>query len=313
MQTSDPDNRGSEGDRIHRVACRRALLEFVNYLRFERKLSEHTAAAYAQDLSQFMAFLGKAPEQAGAGEISAFLQSLADQGIGARSQARKVSSLKQFYKRLVKLGRIEESPLATVASPQQSKSLPKTINETQVTQLLRAPALDSPFGLRDRAMLETLYATGLRVSELVGLTFGQTRLEPGLLIIVGKGRKERIVPLGGEARKFLRRYLRDGRPLLADQASDCVFLNRFGNGMTRQAFWQIIKKYALEIGIPREKISPHVVRHSFATHLLNHGADLRAIQLMLGHADLSTTQIYTEVAKERLRRVHRQFHPLEGE
>ncbi len=290
----------------------RALLEFENYLKYERKLSNHTAEAYLRDLAQFFRFSGKDPAETDGGDLAGFLRFLTERGVKERSQARKVSALKQFFKRLVKLGALRESPLARIISPQQPKSLPKTLNEDQVTRLLLAPSADSPFGLRDRAMLETLYATGLRVSELVNLTFSQTRLDPGLLFVLGKGRKERIVPLSGEAKRHIERYLREGRPHLAKRPNDYLFLNRFGGPMTRQAFWQIVKKYALEIDVARAKISPHVVRHSFATHLLNHGADLRAIQLMLGHADLSTTQIYTEVAKERLKRVHQQFHPLEG-
>ncbi len=287
---------------------------FIHYLRYERKLSEHTVSAYVTDLAQFVSLCGDRPPESLSGEdVSRYLGELQKTGISQRSQARKVSALRQFFKYLIKRGKIEKSPMERIPSPRQEKRLPKTIHEDLVTQLLLSPSADSPLGIRDRAMLEVLYATGLRVTELVSLSLRQVRLDPGFVIVMGKGRKERVVPLGSKAKTHLSRYLNEARPQLAKQPNDDVFLSRFGSAMTRQAFWQIIKKYAGETGIEKARISPHVLRHSFATHLLNHGADLRAIQMMLGHSDLSTTQIYTEVARERLKEVHRTHHPLEGD
>ncbi len=289
------------------------LWDFLAYLEYERKLSPHTVNAYQLDLDQFLRYLDGFPAEAVDRErISAFLAMLSQCEIKARSQARKVSAIRQFYRYLVRLGRLAQDPTELVANPSKVKRLPKTISEEQVGRLLLAPPLDSGFGLRDRAMLEVLYATGLRVSELVALHMSQVRLDPGLLIVTGKGGKQRLVPMGSVARQHLETYLRDGRPQLLKGATHTIFLNRFGGEMTRQAFWQLIKKYAVAAGISRRLVSPHVLRHSFATHLLNHGADLRAIQMMLGHGDLSTTQIYTEVARARLKQVHERFHPLEG-
>ncbi len=286
---------------------------FIRFLQYERKLSLHTVTAYNKDLEQFLSFAGRErPERIVSADISAFLRAQQEAGVQERSQARKVSALRQFFKFLVKRNYIPKNPADLIESPRQVKRLPKTINESQITRLLSAPPADTPRGLRDRAMLELLYATGLRVSELIRLTFNQVRLDPGILIVLGKGRKERLVPMGGQARHHLSRYLEDGRPALLKKPANYLFLNRYGGPMTRQAFWQIIKKYAVEIDMDRKQVSPHVVRHSFATHLLNHGADLRAIQMMLGHADLSTTQIYTEVARERLKQIHQAYHPLEG-
>ncbi|MDJ0840079.1 MAG: site-specific tyrosine recombinase XerD [Acidobacteriota bacterium] len=291
----------------------RPLREFHTYLAFERKLSEHTVAAYIRDLVQFLVFVPvEAVRLITREHILHFLADLNKVGIKERSQARKISAIRQFFRFLVKRFVIEQNPTDLIDNPQQVRTLPKTISEEAITKLLLAPSADSALGLRDRAMLELLYATGLRVSELINLRFSQVRLDPGLLIIMGKGRKERLVPLGSKAREHLERYLQDGRPALIRGATETVFLSRFGSAMTRQAFWQIIKKHALEVGISPKLVSPHVVRHCFATHLLNHGADLRAIQMMLGHSDLSTTQIYTEVARERLKAIHESYHPLEG-
>lgn len=286
---------------------------FLGFLSDERKLSPQTVTSYQLDLDQYLRFLdGTPPEQADRKTISAFLALLAQHNIKPRSQARKLSAIRGLYKFLLRMGRVETDPTELLNNPSQTKRLPKTINEKQVSRLLLSPPLDTGFGLRDRAMLEVLYATGLRVSELINLHMAQVRLDPGLLIVIGKGGKERLVPMGSKARESLTLYIQDGRPQLLKSPTHVIFLNRFGGAMTRQAFWQIIKKYALASGIDRRLVSPHVLRHSFATHLLNHGADLRAIQMMLGHTDLSTTQIYTEVAKERLKRVHQEFHPLEG-
>ena len=287
--------------------------DFAYYLISERKLSYLTVEAYRKDLEQFLGFACKDDIlQIEQDDVLSFLAWQKEAGAKERSQARKVSSLRQFYRFLNKRHRIEKNPVDAIVSPRLEKSLPKTINEALVSALLAAPSNETPFGKRDRAMLELLYATGIRVSELVNLTFSELRLDPGFIILVGKGNKQRLVPLGAKAKAVLTFYLDTGRPELVKKATNILFLNRFGSAMTRQAFWQIIKKHALTINLDRKLISPHVLRHSFATHLLNHGADLRAIQMMLGHSDLSTTQIYTEVAKERLLKIHQQCHPLEG-
>jgi len=294
------------------AGLREPLWHFRNYLEYERKMSQNTVVAYVRDLVQFLDFVPcRRIEEIGQRHIQQFLEQLRQWGIKERSQARKVSALRRFFGFLTKRAMLSEDPVEKISNPRQVRTLPKTINEKLITQLLMAPD-DSAFGLRDRAMLEVLYATGLRVSELINLQFGQVRLDPGLLIVMGKGRKERLVPLGSQARKHLLVYIQEGRPSLLKRPTDMLFLSRLGAAMSRQAFWQLIKKYALETGISPKLVSPHVVRHCFATHLLNHGADLRAIQMMLGHSDLSTTQIYTEVARERLRTVHERYHPLEG-
>ena len=287
--------------------------DFLDYLRYERKLSDHTISAYHNDLTVFLGGAGKdRVAEIRQNEIVRFLEMQTEKGVKERSQARRISALRQFFKFLVKRGKLEDNPVDLIRNPRQEKRLPRTLNEAQITRLLLAPSSDTSRGLRDRAMLEVLYATGLRVSELIRLSFNQVRLDPGFLMIMGKGKKERIVPIGDQAKIHLKRYVNEGRPELSKRPNSFIFLNRYGEPMTRQAFWQIIKKHALESDISRTLISPHVVRHSFATHLLNHGADLRAIQMMLGHSDLSTTQIYTEIARERLKQIHRDYHPLEG-
>lgn len=291
----------------------RAFQAFINHIAYEKKRSQNTVAAYRQDLEQF--FEGIEAERIhliGRDHIKAYLVQLAGAGISASSQARKLTAIKQFFKFLVLREQIEESPADRIERPKQGQPLPKTISEAWVTSLLQAPQTDSARGLRDRALLEVLYATGLRVSELVNLQRNQVRLNPGVLIVMGKGGKERLVPIGSKALTALRDYLDSGRPELLKKPTDSIFLNRNGGTLSRVGFWKIIKAYATFIGMPTELISPHVLRHSFATHLLNHGADLRAIQMMLGHSDLATTQIYTAVAKERLKQVHQKYHPLEG-
>ena len=230
-------------------------------------------------------------------------------GYTARSNARLISCLRHFYRLLVREGRLLADPTLLLEAPKLPRGLPKALSENEVEGLLRAPA-DSPLGLRDRAMLELMYASGLRVSELVGLVAAQVNLRQGVLRVLGKGNKERLVPLGDEAAHWLQRYVGESRPLLLKGArSEALFVSNRRKAMTRQMFWTLVKKHALTAGIAQKRISPHVLRHSFATHLLNHGADLRALQLMLGHSSLSTTQIYTLVAKEGLKRLHEQHHP----
>ena len=228
----------------------------------------------------------------------------------ASSQARYLSTLRRFYRWQVGRGRLVSDPTLKLANPSLPSRLPKIMSEKQVEALLDAPDLDTPLGRRDRAMLETLYATGLRVSELVNLKQHEVGLADGVLRALGKGSKERLVPLGQVAIDWIARYLTDTRPdILNGQHSDDLFVTARGGAMTRQAFWQLIKRYALIAGIDPAKLSPHVLRHAFATHLLNHGADLRVVQLLLGHADISTTQIYTHVARERLKSLHAVHHP----
>ena len=228
----------------------------------------------------------------------------------ASSQARYISTLRRFYRHLLARGRIAVDPTLKIVMPVKPSRLPKVLSEKDVDALLAAPPVGETLGLRDRAMLETLYATGLRVSELVGLKLHEVSFDMGVVRVFGKGSKERLVPLGEEAVDWLRRYLAEARPeLLNRHQSDDLFVTARGSGMTRQAFWQLIKRHALVAGIAPARLSPHVLRHAFATHLLNHGADLRVVQLLLGHSDISTTQIYTHIARERLKTLHAKHHP----
>lgn len=291
----------------------RVLTQFLYYLRFERKLSERTVDAYGRDLVQFFSLIGRTdPEEIDVDVVRSYLGTLAESQLKASTQARKVSCLRHFFRFMAVRGKIQTDPMERIESPRLGRKLPKVLEEVDVNRLLDAPSGETPAGMRDRAMLEVLYATGLRVSELVGLTFAQLRLDPGYVIVWGKGGKERAVPLGSKAVSHVERYLRHARNHFLRVATDAVFLNRFGQAMSRQGFWQMVKKYALKVGIPRRQVSPHVLRHCFATHLLNHGADLRAIQMMLGHSDLSTTQIYTAISQLRLKQLHHRYHPLEG-
>jgi integrase/recombinase XerD len=227
----------------------------------------------------------------------------------ATSVARLLSVLKRFYRYLLRQGRIKGDPTLRIDAPKLPRSLPKSLTEDDVEQLLAAPRVEHALGLRDKAMLETLYASGLRVSELVTLKLTQVSLDMGVVRVVGKGSKERLVPLGEEAIEWIQRYLKEARPgLLAGRMSDEIFVTARGAAMTRQMFWHLLRRYTLQAGL-RKAISPHTLRHAFATHLLNHGADLRVVQLLLGHSDISTTQIYTHVARERLKQLHAKHHP----
>jgi integrase/recombinase XerD len=291
-----------------------AVIErFADALWMERGLSENTLSAYRSDLTILAKWLHQTRTtgllQAERSDLLAFLAAQSQQGRKARSSARLLSSLRQFYQHAVRDGWLEQDPSARVEAPKLGRPLPKSLTEAEVEALLEAPGIEDPEGERDRVMLEVLYATGLRVSELVGLTLDQVELQRGLVRVIGKGGKERLVPLGEEALDWLRRFLAGGRGLLLNgQLCSALFPTRRGTGMTRQAFWYRIKKHALTAGI-RRSISPHTLRHAFATHLLDHGADLRVVQMLLGHSDLSTTQIYTHVAQERLRSLHAKHHP----
>lgn len=282
---------------------------YIDEIWLQRGLSENTLAAYRRDLYQLARFLGRDPLDASEGELLGCLAERYRLGYRTSSSARFISSIKGFYQHLLHHGRIALDPSAHVEHPKLGRRLPGALSEAEVQALLAAPALEEPVGLRDRAMLELLYASGLRISELVGLSTSSINLRQGVVRIVGKGGKERLVPMGQEAMRWLARYLADGRDRLpGSAATSALFPSRRGGPMTRQNFWHSIKRYAAKAGIGRS-ISPHTLRHAFATHLLNHGADLRAVQMMLGHADLSTTQIYTHIAQARLKDLHRTHHP----
>ena len=297
----------------------RELIEFfLERAWSELGLADNTLASYRLDLEGFARWLGahaSSLARAGREELFRYLGErgakggASGKGYKARSNARLLSSLRHFYRAMVRDGRIGVDPTLLLDAPKLPRSLPKALAESEIEGLLHAPA-QTPIGLRDRAMLELMYASGLRVSELVGITSAQVNLRQGVLRVVGKGGKERLVPLGDEAAHWLDRYVAEARPeLLKGGRSDALFVSNRRAAMTRQMFWTLVKKHALTAGIPAKRISPHVLRHSFATHLLNHGADLRALQLMLGHSSLSTTQIYTLVAKEGLKRLHERHHP----
>jgi integrase/recombinase XerD len=285
---------------------------FIDALWLEQGLSRNTLDAYRRDLTRFHAWLARRSQTlltTTRDDVRAYLAAAVSQGMRSRTSARWLSSLRRFFRYLVREGCRQDDPSVDIETPKLVRLLPKSLTELQVVKLLKAPDLDVPFGLRDRAMLETLYATGLRVSELVGLRLSQIDLSQGVVRVIGKGAKERLVPLGEEALYWLSRYRDSARNVLArGKASDFLFCSLRGGKMTRQAFWYAVKRYAHKAGIA-VPLSPHTLRHAFATHLLNHGADLRAVQLLLGHANLSTTQIYTQVARARLKELHARHHP----
>ncbi|MCM0083403.1 site-specific tyrosine recombinase XerD [Geomonas sp. Red32] len=284
---------------------------FLSYLLVEKGAAANTVASYGRDLARYLRFLGegKGPGGVTPTDIASYLARLNDEGIAPRSRARALSALRMFHRFLVTEGYCDTNPTSIIEAPKGVHKLPIVLSGREVEALLSSP-LDTGAGeLRDKAMLELLYATGLRVSELVGLKLSEVNLSAGYLMTIGKGDKERLVPLGESACRAVSRYLVEAREdLLKEGASTLLFLTRLGDGMTRQSFWNIIKKRALQAGILKN-ISPHTLRHSFATHLLENGADLRSVQIMLGHADLSSTQIYTHVTRERLKRLHADFHP----
>ena len=294
-------------------ACEHPLIdEYLDSLWLEKGLSQHSRVAYRSDLEQLHHWLqdsGVSLEHAGREVLLDHLSWRLQAGYQARSTARFLSALRGFYRYLLRQGRITEDPTLQVAMPKIGRPLPKSLSEADVEALLAAPDIAEPLGLRDRCMLEVLYACGLRVTELVSLTLEQLNPRQGVLRVFGKGSKERLVPLGEEALLWLERYLQEGRPLLLKGApSDVLFPSLRGEQMTRQTFWHRIKLHARAAMI-QAPLSPHTLRHAFATHLLNHGADLRVVQMLLGHSDLSTTQIYTHVAKARLQALHAQHHP----
>jgi len=287
--------------------------EFCDALWLEDGLAKTSLSSYRSDLAKTSDWLAaQAGPELGQTDELWLTRYIADVSASRRatSQARYLSSLRRFFRWLVTRGRLGADPTLKLVMPGKPSRLPKVMSEKQVESLLAAPDVDTPLGLRDRAMIETIYATGLRVSELVNLKLHEVSFDMGVLRVLGKGSKERLVPLGEEAVSWIQRYLAEARPhILKGQQSDALFVTGRGAPMTRQAFWQLIKRYAVPAGIQREKLSPHVLRHAFATHLLNHGADLRVVQLLLGHADITTTQIYTHIARERLKELHAHHHP----
>ncbi len=292
--------------------CSPLIDAFLDGIWMERGVSENTLSSYRQDLMQFNQWL--LDQQATMlavrkNDIEAYLAFRLMRKISARSTARLLSCLRGFYQYQLRESRISLDPTLDIDSPKMGRPLPKSLSEQDVEALLNAPDTDEPLELRDKAMLELLYASGLRVTELITLQVGQLSVNQGVVRVMGKGSKERLVPTGEEALDWLQRYMKDGRPaLLGARMSDTMFPSRRGAVMTRQTFWYRIKIYAQRAGI-RQSLSPHTLRHAFATHLINHGADLRVVQLLLGHSDLSTTQIYTHVAKERMKDLHAQHHP----
>jgi integrase/recombinase XerD len=287
--------------------------DFCDQTWLQDGLAATSLASYRQDLRQWAAWLtqhGKSLHQAQRADVEAYIGAQFKQLAKVTSINRRLSSLRRFYQLQLQRGALKEDPCLRVKAPKMPRRLPKNLSEAQVEALLGAPDCTTVLGLRDRTMIETLYATGLRVSELVGLKLGQVSLDMGVVRVMGKGSKERLVPLGEEALAWITRYLKEGRPALAGQGgSDAMFLTARRGPPTRQTFWHALKRHAVVAGIDPATLSPHTLRHAFATHLLNHGADLRVVQLLLGHADITTTQIYTHVARERLKRLHAAHHP----
>jgi len=288
------------------------ITRFLDAVWMERGLSSNTLAAYRADLvalARWLAGRHVALPKTGRAELMEFIAARVHGGARPRSTARQLSSFRRFFRYLIRENLISEDPTAQIAMPKIGRSLPRSLTESEVEALLAAPAVADPLGHRDRTMLEVLYATGLRVSELVHLKLGQVNMNQGVIRVLGKGNRERLIPLGEEAVRWLKSFIETARAdILLDRSTDFLFPTRRGDRMTRQAFWHIIKRYARKASVDRD-LSPHTLRHAFATHLLNHGADLRVVQMLLGHSDLSTTQIYTHVARERLKELHSTHHP----
>ncbi len=285
---------------------------FLDAIWMERGLSKNTLGAYRADLMTLgrgLSEIDKTIEQANKSDLLDFIAKRVESGAKPRSTARQLSSFRRFFRYIMREGMRGSDPTADIEMPRIGRSLPKSLSEDEVDALLNAPNTDEPLGHRDRAMLELLYATGLRVSELINLRQSQVNFNQGVLRIVGKGDRERLIPLGEESQRWLLEFIDGPRmEILLERQTDYLFPTRRGDRMTRQAFWHIIKRYAEKAGV-RQKMSPHSLRHAFATHLLNRGADLRVVQMLLGHSDLSTTQIYTHVARERLKELHGEHHP----
>ncbi len=283
---------------------------FLNYLTVEKGLARNTVESYERDLRRYLRFMkAKGPDDISPSDVVSFMTGLASEGAATPSAARSLAAIRGFHKYLLIDGLAHADPTTNLETPRGWKRLPKTLSSADVESLLNQPDAATPIGLRDKAMLELLYATGLRVSELVGLRLPDINLERGFLTVIGKGSKERAVPLGEVAARAVGDYLSGARrALLNGGESDMLFISSKRRGITRQMFWERIKSYTVRAGIG-QNVSPHTLRHSFATHLLDNGADLRAVQAMLGHSDISTTQIYTHVSRERLKKIHEQYHP----
>jgi integrase/recombinase XerD len=288
------------------------LSDYLDHLRVERGLSENTLAAYARDLGKlrdFAAGTGRAMVDLVQRDLTEFIGRLRDQGLGPRSQARAIHACRGFFRFALREDLIDADPMENLRAPRTFRGLPRYLTPTQVEALLAAPDVETPLGLRDRAILEVMYATGLRASEVIFLRAEDLDMELGIARVLGKGRKERLVPLGREARKWVERYQAEVRPRLGRKApGPTLFLNNRGGRLSRMGLWGIVRRHAVTAGVERV-LTPHVLRHSFASHLLERGADLRALQAMLGHADISTTQIYTHVTRERLRQLYDRYHP----
>ena len=308
LHTDSSLNAGKAGSRDSKVTVDR----FLDAIWMERGLSENTLDAYRADLlalDQRLKSRDVELMKASKADLLDYISWRVDGGAKPRSTARQLSSFRRFYRYLLREGVISIDPTAEIAMPKIGRSLPQSLSEDEVDALLAAPNVSEPLGNRDRAMLELLYATGLRVSELINLKMEQMNLNQGVIRIVGKGDRERLIPVGDEAQDWLRDFIEGARiEILLERQTDYLFPTRRGDRMTRQAFWHIIKRYAKKAGV-NKKLSPHTVRHAFATHLLNNGADLRVVQLLLGHSDVSTTQIYTHVARERMKDLHSRHHP----
>ncbi len=286
---------------------------FLHHQSVEKGVSRNTLEAYARDLQGYVHFLRErgiqTPQGSSAEEALGFFRHLRSRGLSARSQARVLSTMKGFHKFLMEEGGAGENPLRRLRTPKVTPKLPTVLSPGEVENLLRQPDPHTPLGIRDRAMMELLYATGLRVSELIHLSLNDVNLGVGYVRTIGKGAKERMVPLGGAARRALQDYLHGPRSMMARTSTQAfLFLGRGGRGITRQGFWKILRKHARDAGI-NKRITPHMLRHSFATHLLERGADLRSVQSMLGHVDIATTQVYTHVSREHLKQLHKQYHP----
>ena len=289
------------------------LDQFLNYLVVERGLSPNTLESYSRDLIKYLEYLSrkciKDINETSDLTVISFFTSLKKDGLSNRSIARNLSSIKMFYKFLAEDHHIKSNPTLNIETPKRESKLPQVLSMEEVDSLLKIPDRNTPLGLRDAALLELLYATGLRVSEIISLPLNNINLEAGYLIAYGKGSKERLVPIGEVAQNLIKEYLEKARPaLLKKKQSNYLFITRRTKPMTRQGFWKLIKKYASASGI-KKNITPHTLRHSFASHLLERGADLRSVQIMLGHSDISSTQIYTHVTTERLKKIHNQYHP----
>lgn len=297
----------------HEIESHELLDQFISHLRIERGLSENTVSSYSSDLIKYFRYLErkkKLPQVAGREDIAEYIGSIRkNNSYSARTIARNLSAIKMFYRFLISEGRLTDNPARLLEPVKLPGRLPGTLSRDEVERLLSVPDTTTDLGQRDSAMLELLYATGLRVSELVGLHLVNVNLDPGFIRTVGKGSKERLVPMGDKAREAIKLYLTYGRPgLIKKKNTPYLFLNSRGSSISRQGFWKIIKKYGIMADITK-KITPHSLRHSFATHLLEGGADLRSVQIMLGHSDISTTQIYTHVSRERLKQIHEKYHP----